>query len=520
MEVIGNDMNYTYHEIEIDTTMISVGYYFKITDETQTIFYGNNVFYAATETVSGVAYLDKMFVHSLTEDYDLFLTPSWVGNAVVYQIFPERFNRGSNYLPQKKHQPWGAAVHYESFHGGTIQGILEKLDYLSALGINTIYLNPIFKADSNHKYVTEDYYEIDPDFGNKEIFRQLVDTCHQRGMKIILDGVFSSTGPKFFAFKDLLENQEKSKYRDWYTVYNWPVELKNPSPIKAFAYYPVLPKLNYAVKEVRNYVMEVLEYWVREFDIDGWRLDCANEIPHIFWQEARRNLKELKPDLLLVGEVWYDSRAWLQGNELDSVMNYLFFTPVLDYIAHKKITATAFAEALMQFYFLYKKQTHQAMWNLIDSHDTSRFLHEANEDKRKLKIASLLQFCSLGMPVVYYGDEIGMTGANDPDCRRCMDWDGADEAMLDWYKGLAQLRKENEVLQKGRMVIELSDNERDIVIIQRIYGEQTAKIIINMSEISQEIKVSENYSLAYGEAKLENDMLVLSSISAVVLTET
>lgn len=489
-KILSDDL-FDYFEIETDYNMNSMGYFFKIISGNEVLYYGNYGFYEKIEMSKDICYLDNMFTLSLVDKKDIFHVPEWAETSIVYQIFPERFYRGDNYIPSSSHDDWHGEVTYKSTLGGNLQGIMDKLDYLSDLGINTIYLNPIFHAMGNHKYVTTDYYTIDPDFGTNQLFKDFVKKSHEKGIRIILDGAFASTGVDFFAFKDVLEKQEKSQYKDWFKIESFPINTTHPVTYKAFAYAPFLPKVNYSNKDAGEYFLKVMEYWITEYDIDGWRLDCANEVPHTYWQEVRQHIKSIKSDALLIGEIWYDSRSWLSGNELDTVMNYMFFTPVLDFIAKETIKPSVFIDKLQFSRAIYKKQTHKLLWNLIGSHDTSRFLHESNGNTDKLKLASLIQFTVTGTPCIYYGDEAGMTGANDPHCRMGMIWDEEkrNRDLHSWYKKLISIRKNKKSLIYGSFSAIIIDDDKNFLGYKREYENEEIYVYINNDNSFCEIEL-------------------------------
>lgn len=484
-----SDDLFDYYEAVLKFDMLSMGYFFKMATQNETICYGNYKFFDKFEQEGNIAYLPELFTMPVLDREDLFVVPEWAQNSIVYQIFPERFYLGDKYIKDEKHQEWNSDVKHDSYLGGNLDGVIDKLDYLAELGINTIYLNPIFRAGYNHKYCTYDYLEIDSDFGSKETLIQLVKEAHKKGIKILLDAVFSSSGIEFAQFKDVLEKNSESPYAEWYKIEQFPVEVKYPANYKCFAYYPVLPKFNYDSQELQEYLLGVLSYWIKEADIDGWRLDVADEIPHAFWRKARKVVKSIKEDAVLIGEVWYDSTSWLNGDQFDSVMNYRFYTAVIDFIGKEKIGSDEFAFEINKYLATYKRQTHKLLWNLIDSHDTIRFRNVSeNNSWEKQKLAAVLQFTMVGTPVIYYGDEAGMTGGGDPDNRRGMLWgDYQDSEMLEFYKKLIGIRKNNSCLVSGEISFESVDKN----ILKFVREDVNGKIVVyvNNSSVEKEIFV-------------------------------
>ena len=223
---------------------------------------------------------------------------------------------------------------------GTLKESLNILDYLEELGINGIYFTPIFHAYSNHKYDTIDYREIDPQFGTKETLKTLIEECHKRNIRVMLDAVFNHSGYYFLPFQDLLEKGEKSKYKDWFHPHSFPLKGGERPNYETFGFFESMPKLNTANPEVKKYLLEVSAYWIEEFDIDGWRLDVANEVDQPFWREFRKTVKNIKPDLYILGEIWHDSMPWLRGDQFDAVMNYPFTNHVFRLVASQTIQCT------------------------------------------------------------------------------------------------------------------------------------------------------------------------------------
>ena len=430
------------------------------------------------------------FQYSLISNDDLLDRPDWLDEAVVYQIFPERFNNGNSDLDPANLKNWGDLPKRDSFFGGDLQGIYEKLDYLKDLGVNTIYLTPIFKSLSNHKYNIDDYLKIDEHFGDEEIFEKLVNKAHDKDMKIILDAVFNHSGFNFFAFENLRKRGENSKYKDWYIYDSLPLQTEIPVNYETFARnIPNLPKLDTANKEVQDYLLKVTEYWMKNFDIDGWRLDVADEVDSSFWRRFRKKVKSLDKDAYIIGEVWHSGMKWLQGNQFDAIMNYSFTEAVIDFIAKDKIGPSEFDNRLALNRMNYREDITNSLLNLLDSHDTPRILRHCNEDKDKMKLAVLFQMTYPGVPMVLYGDELGLTGGDDPDSRRCMPWDDdkADYDLRAYYKKLIKIRKNNKILQKGEFESFVINEAKNIYSFKRKLEDREVIVIINNNPEKREI---------------------------------
>lgn len=430
-------------------------YYFELTDSS-----GNMMYYTANglqQVIPKSGFFEYLYVNGT----DVIAFPEWAKGVIYYQIFPERFCNGNRGNDPEGCKPWGTLPDREHHMGGDLQGIIQKIPYLKELGIECIYLNPIFEADFNHKYATTDYFKIDSQFGTEETFRELVDTCHSYGIRIVLDGVFNHTGVHFKPFQDVLEKQEKSRYVKWFHINHYPVEPSHHN-YECVGAYKWMPKLDTSNPEVREFILKVMFYWIDNFQIDGWRLDVADEVDPSVWEEARMRIKEKYPDKILLGETWGYAGKMLRGNQMDSVMNYVFRDAIRDYIAEKSISVTQLDSRLNHMLAYYKDETDNLLYNLLDSHDTERFLYLCHENKKLLKLAAAFQMLFPGSPAIYYGDEVGMTGDNDPDCRRCMEWgDNADQDMHDWYRKLIQLRKDNSCIKSGSFRSIIADEMSD-----------------------------------------------------------
>ena len=483
MKKIASSQFHDYYEAQIRMDMICLRYFFEFTDmHGEKAYYGNYEF--SKECITNI---DRMFdcPQNLREE-EMFEVPEWAANKVVYQIFPSRYAASQ---PVDKELWYKAPITFTDNLHGDIRGIIDHLDYIRDLGIDVIYLTPIFKSDSSHKYDTIDYYQIDPSFGTAEDLRELVQKAHQYGMKVVLDAVFNHTGRDFFAFKDILENKEKSKYLDWYFIDKFPLDTEpGQAPnFKCFGYYGGMPKLNLKNPEVEKYVTDVACYWLKECDIDGWRMDVGDEISHYFWKHFRRAVKAVKKDALIIGEIWHYAGDFLEGDEWDTVMNYPFYLNLIDLLADEKIGVSRFIQNLGYMKGRLNKKCYPLMWNLIDSHDTARFLHLCN-NKQKLHLAAAFQLLMPGMPMIYYGDELAMPGANDPDCRRGMYWDEEyrDNEMLEWYKRLIQVRRTHACIVEGELAETITRDEDGTIVLIRKNTEETVALIFNCSDDTKE----------------------------------
>ena len=486
MKKVATSQFHDYYEAQVRMHLICLRYFFEFTDmQGEKVYYGNYEF-----DKESITNRDRMFdcPQNLREE-EMFEVPDWAANKVVYQIFPSRFAASQ---PVDKKLWYKAPITPMDDLHGDLRGIIDHLDHIQDLGIDVIYMTPSFKSDSCHKYDTIDYYEIDPSFGTKEDLKELVQKAHDRGMKVVMDAVFNHTGKEFFAFKDILEKGEKSKYLDWYYIDELPLKGKwgEIPNFLCFGYYGGMPKLNLKNPEVEKYITDIACYWIRECDIDGWRLDVGDEISHFFWKRFRRAIKAVKKDMLIIGEIWHYAGDFLEGDEWDTVMNYPFYLNLIDLLADEKISVSQFVQNLGYLKGRLHKKCYPLMWNLIDSHDTARFLHLCKDNKKKQHLAAAFQLLLPGMPMIYYGDEYAMPGANDPDCRRGMYWDEEyqDKEMFEWYKRLLQVRKAHTCIVEGELAEAITRDEDETIVLIRKNGEETIALIFNCSNHTKEFK--------------------------------
>lgn len=431
-------------------------------------------------------------------------TPDWVKHAVFYQIFPDRFASGQltspfNLAPML-FEEWGSVPTLQGYKGGNLWGVIEKLDYLQDLGITAIYFTPIFQSTCNHRYHTHDYYQIDPLLGGNEAFFQLLYAAHSRGMKVVLDGVFNHVGRGFFFFNDIVENGPYSPWVDWFKIEGWPIapyEGDRPANYDCWAGNRALPQLNHANPAVREYIMRIAEHWIR-CGVDGWRLDvpfCIEEPG--FWQEFRDRVKAINPEAYIVGEVWTNTRKWLDGTQFDGVLNYIFAGATIafaagdrvdpqhvkdrDYEPYPGIDALTYAEKIQLLLHAHPWEIQLAQLNLLASHDTARLLTMTNGDVDSVKLATLLLLTYPGAPSIYYGDEVGLEGGLDPDARRGF------PAQEQWHQDLWQCHKKLIALRHSRMSLRVGEyrflgEDHKTYVFARIYEGDVLIIAVNAAD--------------------------------------
>ena len=419
--------------------------------------------------------------------------PYWVEDAVFYEIFPDRFANGDPTHLTASTLPWDAAPTIQGFQGGDLRGIIQKLDYLLDLGINAIYMTPIFQATSTHRYNTTDYYKIDNKLGDIRDFNALIRAAHTNGIRIILDGVFNHCGRGFFAFNDLLENQDQSPYKDWFHVKRFPVRAYASGEADDFLAwwgYKSLPKFNFSSPSVHKYFLEVARYWIDQ-GIDGWRLDVPNEIDDdAFWENFRQVVKAANPDAYILGEIWDGNPNWIGDTKFDGLMNYPIRDAILDWLSGKG-TATYFAQHIERQLTLYPRENVYAMYSLLGSHDTERIWTMLGGNFDKVKLAFLFLFAIPGAPAIYYGDEIGLEGGKDPACRHTFSWDESSwqKDLRHWVRKLISLRKTMPVLRRGEFRRVWLDDNRGCYTFARSMGESNVLVVLNASKTRRHLRL-------------------------------
>ncbi|GAB6440734.1 alpha-glycosidase [Bacillus cereus] len=487
MKKVGSNVLYDFWQAELIPPHRRVEYWFELSDGEETLFYTERGFFENATDIK------SQFKFPFLNTIDVFTAPEWVKSTVWYQIFPERFANGDSSLNPENTLEWNKTEPTpENFFGGDLEGVIQHLDHLNELGVNGIYFTPIFNASTNHKYDTTDYMSIDPHFGDTETLKRLVSECHKRGIKVMLDAVFNHCGFYFEPFQDVLKNGENSIYKDWFHIHEFPIKT-NPLPsYDTFAFTHMMPKFNTENPEVKKYLLNVARHWIVECDIDGWRLDVANEVDHQFWREFRKVVKETKKEVYILGEIWHDSMPWLQGDQFDAVMNYPFTELVLDLIAREKISISEFKNGIEELLFKYPKNVNEVAFNLLGSHDTARILNICNHNKDKLKLLFLYQLMFSGSPCIYYGDEIGMDGENDPGCRKCMIWEKEkqDTELFKFVQSLIKLRNETPSLYTGDIV---HHPHNDVLVFEKRYKDEKIFIIINPTNTGKEISFKHHH---------------------------
>ncbi len=517
--------------LTLDMSELGVGlYYYSIL-----FLRGNDTLFSDTRNNVDLELSDKcgtdfrMLVYA-----DDFTTPDWFKGGVMYHVFVDRFAKsGRSPLREdaENQEDWyapisqygvipGAAVKNDLFYGGDLYGIAANLDRLAEMGVSIIYLSPIFRAASNHKYDTADYLQIDPYFGGEEAFGELIAKAKKKGIRVILDGVFNHTGDDSIYFnrygnypsKGAYGNKD-SEYRSWYFF-----DDNKKAGYECWWDIDILPKLDHRTEACRRFFTSENGVGAKYAGLGtgGWRLDVADELSDDFLHEFRKSVKDANKDAIIIGEVWENAadkiaygsrRSYFQGTQLDSVMNYPFRTALLEFILNKN--ARALADELTDIYSSYPKCVSDCLMNIIGTHDTERILTVLGDKKYKglsnrelsghympekeyaegiklLKIASTIQYTVYGVPSVFYGDEAGMEGGRDPFCRRTYPWGRENKELYKHYKALGKIRNAPVFKTGGFKVTEYG---KDYIIYQRCLGNTKISICANMGDNPIDLKL-------------------------------
>jgi len=580
LTLMGSDLLYDFYQtqIKVDKEEPYLWFTYEIVDGEKTIYISPE---GIDETMPE---LDGMFYWSM-DILPSFPAPDWAKDGVFYQIFPERFRNGDKSNDPDFSEPYYEGLNslpaagktnseyfhviedwndvsgltqspfrtdgkpdYYSFYGGDIAGVLHKVYYLKKLGVTIIYFNPLNAGQSNHKYDPIDYLKLDPHFGDEELFKHFVKTAHDADIRIIVDMAFNHTGDRHFAFVDTKEKGPDSEYWDWFEWREWPLPPEGcPTPCDYYDCwwgFPLHPNLNFDysrpndqendIRDMREarpnlkvveHVLDVARYWIGELDIDGFRLDVANEVPFWFWKEFRTVVDSLKPDALLIGEIWGNAMPWLGPDCFHTTMNYKYFRePVLQFFGQGRGDAIWFDQALFPGRQLYPIQATQTMMNLVGSHDTERFINMAKGDVRRLKLSALFQMTYVGIPQIYYGDEVGLEGGRDPDNRRTFPWDWKKDPkrqdIHDYYQKLTGLRHEYEALRTGSFKSVLMDDKtygyvrkdkKGTFLIVLNNEETEKKVVVNLSDVGgkkfRDLLTGDQYKVNEDKLKLNLDAL-------------
>lgn len=477
--------------------------------------------------------------------------PEWAKGAVIYQIFPDRFANGDPDNDPAGVVAWDTAPHSRRFHGGDLVGITQRLAYLVALGIDAIYLNPIFASPSNHRYDTVDYFAVDPALGGNAALEDLVVEAHRRKVQVILDASFNHVHPSFFAFSDLVERGKRSRYRDWFVIREWPLririhpgrptwvqewmpvwaeqvgipieEVSDPGPPVELTYeswysVPTMPRVDLSNPQARAFMLSVARHWIERFGIDGWRMDVARYVDPDFWNDFRQDVRSVNPDAYLLSEIFGDAGNWLQGDRFDATMNYTFRSICLSFFARRQIDGTEFLDQAVRLVHTYGWETTLANHNLLSSHDTPRFLTEAAGEVWRVVLATVFQLTFPGAPGIYYGDEVGLEGGEDPGCRGAFPWDSpsvATHPVGEAIRAITPLRRRYAALRTGDF--RALGAKGGAIAFERRLARSRVVVIINTDENEADFEVTVRRVLWGPVTRHGSSVTVLGRSAAMLL---
>lgn len=506
MEKAASDLEFDIYEATFESPYNRVCYYFELMDKDERILLFADIFSPALPEERS-----EFYQYPFIRREEISAVPEWLKRAVVYNIFPDSFASGKRQLRGTSSElPWGNGLTLKSRLGGTIRGITDNLDYIAEMGFNCLYINPIFTAGEYHKYDLLDYFHVSPNMGTDDDFHQLVEAAHKRGIRVVIDGVFNHCSWYFFAFDDVVKNGAASRYKDWFYDLKFPVvrpEREDEAPsYSSFAYERKMPKLNSSNPEVRGYFMKVCAHWIREYGVDGWRLDVANEVDRVFWRAFKQIGREIDPESVMIGEIWESAESWLRGDMFDSTMNYDFRKNCRDFFGTEKINAVEFNARVTQMNYRYPTGIVQGQLNLLGSHDVSRFFSYCQNDIRRLRLAEVFLFTAPGVPCVFYGDELGMSGDCESTLRGPMPWENPPSDERDFFKALISLRRNSDALLYGTYTV-LDMDENGLYVFERRWKECVITVALNARDVTTEINgiVPDDDPLlsdAYGESRL------------------
>lgn len=516
------DNYFKYYEVTLFNNFPSFSYIFHI------VTLDNEEYFLSDEGLSrsydySLSQVSAFRYAFINPDDVIKVNPKFEGR-IFYQIFVDSFFKSESLNKDFVTRDWNSTdleafkdgKYHPIFLGGDLKGVTSKLNYLKDLGIGAIYLTPIFKANTNHRYDTLDYFEIDPRLGDLSDLKELVKKAHELDILVCLDLVFNHTSFFHPFFQDVLKNGKKSKYYDFYMVEGDEIKLGKPFNYFSFSESFMMPKLNGNNKEVQAYCIEVAKHYLKEADVDGYRLDVSNELPHSFWIEFKKEVKKEKEDIFLIGECWYNAYSFLNSLEWDSSMNYASLFAAKEYFVNHTLSTKEFVYKLNSILVRYKENTNKMLLNLLDSHDISRFYEYLKPNKDLYLLSELFLISYIGLPMIYYGDEIFMEGGNDPFNRKGMEWDSSEFNSIEFIllKKIFALRKFDS-FKKGDMELEEKDG---LLYIRRVYENEKVTVILNNST---EEKVVENIDINNTKVVLSNhyEKSVLSAYGFLVLKD-
>lgn len=500
-----SDGLFAYYRADISLPDARFAYVFRITENGKVYYYSEEGL--SKEYQFDLAYY-TFFQFPFINEADVMPVVEWTKSAVFYQIFVERFARGDfekddSYI----NTPWDGNIDRYSFTGGDLDGITDKLSYLSDLGITALYLTPIFLSDSNHKYAIKNYSKVDPHFGNNEKLKRLLTAAHEKNIKIIIDTVFNHCDSGHEIFKDVEAKGRASKYYDWFIIDGDYPDTKRGNYAR-FADCKYMPKWNTNNPEVRRFLTDIALGYLKT-GFDGLRLDVADEVSHEMWRQLRREVKEKFPEALILGEIWHDNEHWLRGDQLDGVMNYKLQKILADYFGKSPISCECAANRMNGLLLSNTDQANAMALNFLDNHDTPRFFRFTGGSTDKLLCALLAAVIFPGMPCVFYGTELPLDGAGDPDCRKPFDWSFKNqrEEYRESFKAILALEKQTALSGTDTTITA----ENGLLKITRREAGESVTAYFNTSGKTKTVALDGEilFALGYEENRILNDGAVV-----------
>ena len=499
MQKILQDEYFDMYEAKITLKERHFKYFFEIKGEKEKVYFTSDGF------MNSKVKNENSFFFPVINDDEVYNLPKWAEGATIYQIFVDRFNSSSDkwFINAK----WNEIPKRNHYFGGDFKGIANKLDYIKSLGTDIVYLSPVFSSTTNHKYDIEDYYSIDEMFGGKKELIKLSEAIQIGGMHIVLDCVFNHMSCYNQIFQDVIQKGLKSEYKDWFYIDNYPVSIENCNYDTFAGCVPSMPRINTSNQHAIDYLVNSAAYWTKELNIDGWRLDVADEVSISLWRKFRTEILKANHEALIIGEIWNDASKWMNGDQIHTVTNYKYRKWVLDFI-EGKIDSEVFWEKMASNNMLYKTMSFNYLINLLGSHDTKRITSIIGHDKAILALLMTLSFQGIGL--IYYGDEIGLKGMDDPDNRRTMPWESISDESIKPYRELALLKTKYLSLKYGMVKPVIID--KNVISFERTISEQTVEIYANFSE--KDVIISEKH-LIYHYPKNEDINKSINRIKAM-----
>lgn len=480
MKKLGHDDWYDYFECRLIDIKPRLVYYFTLDKDAKRLYYTADRFYDKLPLERNDYYKFPYFLES-----EIIDVPSWYTQGIVYNIFLDSFNP----------YPLNKQLSHKQRLGGILESVLEKLDYFVDLGVTCLYFNPLFTANTYHKYDTEDYFTIDPSFGDNRTFKMLVEAAHERGLKIVIDGVFNHSGEHFMPFKEWIDNPQ-GKFQNWFfQVKDALVKAEQSGEdisYACFGYEKHMPKLNLSHPPVQKYFLNVATYWMKEFNIDGWRLDVADEVAPSFWRKFREHIKTINPEAVLIGEIWQSAPSYMDGSLFDGLMNYDLLKHIKSFFTSSNPDAKSFGNSLFQLTMRYREQHVMAQLNFLDTHDVVRFFSLIQGDQDRYRCAWVFLMTFMGVPMIFYGDEAPLEGIREEDYRQALNFQ-KPFLFHRFLRELISLRKKYPVLRDGKFRVS-SKTQGSTLVFERFNEQDSIHVIIHLGDES--IKVPHGNYLA------------------------